>query len=148
MIVKLVGTAVENIGITGLERMFARLNTESCRATINALDKLDADASPALVYLTRDRQWRRKATGTSALSAWIQSALMIKMLRQTDQNFTARLSAADRRRRQLLLNLASRAYELEHGKRPFRAEDLVPSLLRAVPKDPETGTNLVLIPLP
>jgi hypothetical protein len=66
--------------------------------------------------------------------------------RQNDQKFTTRLLTTDRRRRQLLLDLASRACELEHGKRPLHAEELVPSLLRAVPKDPETGTNLVLSP--
>ena len=148
MIDKLVGVAVENIGLTGLARMFTHLNTESCRSTIKALKELDADASSALVYLKRDRQWGRKATGTSALSAWIQSVLMTKMLRQTDRKFTARLAATDRHRRKLLLNLASRAYELENGKRPLRAEELVPSLLRAVPKDPETGTNLVLNSVP
>jgi hypothetical protein len=75
---------------------------------------------------------------------WMTKSLFPNRL--NDQRFTIRLLATDRRRRQLLLDLASRAYELENGKRPLRAEDLVPSVLRAVPKDPETGTNLVLNP--
>ena len=75
---------------------------------------------------------------------WVSKSLFPD--RQDDQKFTTRLLAIDRRRRQLILDLATRTYELEHGKRPLRAEDLVPSVLRAIPKDPETGTNLVLNP--
>lgn len=83
------------------------------------------------------------------VSDWIGAAWAYKSLnpfRQNDQSFTAKVLGTDRRRRQLMLNLASRAYELEHGKRPLRVEELVPSYLRAVPKDPETGTNLALNP--
>jgi len=63
-----------------------------------------------------------------------------------DDKFIQRAHRTDLLRRQLLLRLAARTYEVEHGKRPSRAEDLVPSVLRAIPKDPETGTNLVLNP--
>jgi len=147
---KLVSVAIENIGLAGLERIGDRLNTLSCQKTIQALEEIDALPDSAAEYVARDRQWGRKATGTSALSAWIQSAWGTKSLfpyRQRDWSLTAKLLKTDRGRRQLMLNLAARAYELEHGKRPLRAEDLVPSLLRAVPKDPETGTNLVLNPV-
>ena len=144
---KLVGVAVENIGLVGLERIAHRLNAPSCRKAISSLEEIDARADSAAVYIKRDRQWGRKATGTSDLSAWIQSALLTKsFFRNIYQKFTTKLLATERRRRLLLLNLASRAYELEHGKRPSRAEELVPSVLRAIPKDPETGTNLVLNP--
>jgi hypothetical protein len=146
---KLVSVAIENIGLTGLERIADRLNTLSCQKTIQALEEIDVLPDSAAEYVARDRQWGRKATGTSALSAWIQSAWMTKSLfphRHDDWSLTAKLLRTDRRRRQLLLDLASRAYELEHGNHPLHAEELVPSLLRAVPKDPETGTNLVLSP--
>jgi hypothetical protein len=148
---KLVGVAVENIGLTGLERVFFHLNMESSRSITSTLEKIDTEAQSAAVYIKRDRQFGRKATDAGILSAWIQSAWMAKSFfphLQSEKKFKVRLSATDRRRRQFLLNLASQAYELEHGKRPLRAEDLVPSVLRAVPKDPERGTNLVLSPRP
>jgi hypothetical protein len=144
-----VGIAIENIGLAGLERVAQQLDARPCRNSLQALEKIDLRLNSAAEYLKRDRQWGRKATGTSALSAWIQSAWMTKSLfphRKNNWSLTVKLLRTDRRRRQLLLNFASRAYELEHGKRPLRAEELVPSVLRAVPKDPETGTNLVLNP--
>jgi len=148
MIDKLVGVGVENIGMAGMTRITSHLDTQSCRATIAILEEIDSRNDVAAVYLKRDRQWSREATG---LKERFQEIWMSKSLfsnRQNDQGFTTTLLAADHRRRQLLLNLAARAYELEHGKRPLRAEDLVPSVLRTVPKDPETGTNLVLILVP
>lgn len=141
---KLVSVAVENIGIEGITRAASQLSTQSCRATIAALGEIDSRNDVAAVYLQRDRKWVRTTYG---VSDWIRGAWIYKSLnpfRKNDQTFTARLLKTDRLRRQLLLNLASRAYELGHGARPSRAEDLVPSVLRAVPKDPETGTNLVL----
>ncbi|HYV30078.1 MAG TPA: hypothetical protein VEO53_03045 [Candidatus Binatia bacterium] len=56
------------------------------------------------------------------------------------------MSAAQATRRKLLLKLAARGYELETGNRPASTLELVPSFLRAVPKDPESGTNLLLHP--
>jgi hypothetical protein len=48
--------------------------------------------------------------------------------------------------RQLLIALAARAYELENGHRPASFTDLVPDYLKAVPKDPVSGANLILPP--
>jgi hypothetical protein len=141
---KLVGVAIENIGLTGLERMFSHLNAESGRATLRALEELDARADSAAEYLRRDREWARKAYGWRGR---IQVMWLTKTFfpdRLTAQHFIPRVVAADRRRRQLLLNLAARAFELESGRRPVRTEDLAPAVLRLIPKDPETGTNLVL----
>ena len=145
---KILGFIIENMGMTGLENVVGQLNAPSCRSTVNTLEKVDASSNPAEEYIKRDRQWARNAP------SWkdrIQAVWMSKSLfpyRAADEKFTAKLMATDQRRRLLMLKLASRAYELENGKRPSRAEDLVPSLLRAVPKDPETGTNLVLISVP
>lgn len=47
-------------------------------------------------------------------------------------------------RHELMLLFAARAYELDHGKPPARAADLVPEYLKAVPKDPETGVEMGL----
>jgi competence protein ComGC len=48
--------------------------------------------------------------------------------------------------RQLLVALAARAYELDKGRRPASLTELVPDYLKAVPKDPASGTNLILTP--
>jgi hypothetical protein len=41
---------------------------------------------------------------------------------------------------------ASRAYELNKGHRPTSASDLVPDYLKAIPQNPITRTNLILMP--
>lgn len=144
---KLVGIAIEHIGMEGLERKLSQLNKDSCLMQIRTLEDIEIHAETAQAYLEKDRQWSRHAADTGALSMWIQSVIMTKSLfpnRQSERRFITKLHATDLRRRQLLLNLAARAYELERGKKPVRAEDLVPSVLRTLPKAPETGTNLVL----
>jgi hypothetical protein len=42
----------------------------------------------------------------------------------------------------LLIQLASRAYELETGKPAKNLADLVPAYLKAIPQNPTTGTNM------
>jgi hypothetical protein len=49
-----------------------------------------------------------------------------------------------RRTRQLALQLAARALELERGTPVKSADEVVPSVLKAVPLDPETGKPLEL----
>jgi hypothetical protein len=44
----------------------------------------------------------------------------------------------------LAIACAARAYELDHGQKPKKAEDLVPGYLKTVPKDVATGQNLTL----
>jgi hypothetical protein len=41
----------------------------------------------------------------------------------------------------VLIDLAARAYELEKGHRPKSFADLVPSYLKAIPKEPSSATN-------
>jgi hypothetical protein len=47
---------------------------------------------------------------------------------------------------QLIIDLASRAYELDKGHRPANLADLVPDYLKAIPQDPFTGTTMVYSP--
>jgi len=42
-----------------------------------------------------------------------------------------------------MLTLAARAYELEKGQPPKNLAALIPSYLKSLPLDPDTGTNLV-----
>ena len=44
----------------------------------------------------------------------------------------------------MMADFATRAYELEKGKSPQSWMDLVPDYLKGIPKDPVTGSNLVL----
>jgi len=144
IIEKFVGLAVETIGIFGIERVADRLTSSEAREIIEGLQASDTRSTAPDEFIARERLWNKRV---NSLGERIQGMWEYRMLfpeRAGDDTLIERIHRNDRSRRQLLLHLASRAYELEHGKRPLRAEDLVPSVLRAVPKDPETGTNLVL----
>jgi hypothetical protein len=47
-----------------------------------------------------------------------------------------------------LVDLAERAYELEHGALPKNIRDLVPDYLKAVPQDPANPTKAIELPAP
>ena len=142
---KLVGIAVEiHIGMVGLEQIMDKLDARQIREAIAILEGVDARSTPASVFIARDRQWARKAERWMDKLQVMLAAKTFFPTRQTEQNFTARIQTTDLRRRKLLLNLAARVHELETGKRPQRTSDLVPGILRTLPKDPETSADLTL----
>jgi hypothetical protein len=51
-----------------------------------------------------------------------------------------------RKTRVLAVQFAARAYELDRGKPPTSITDLVPAYLKAIPKDPTTGKDMVYPP--
>ena len=115
-----------------------------CKSLAQGFEELDAaDESPDAV-VRRDRDWGRRVTG---FRGWIQSALTEGTFRpgtQSKMRFVQRTHDTIRRRRLIMLQLAARAYELEVGRKPDNAAQLVPAYLRSIPVDPESGTNLTL----
>jgi len=74
---KLVGVAVENIGIERLTRVVSQLSTQSCRATTAVVEEIDSHNDVAAVYLKRDRKW---AKATYGVNDWIRAAWIYKSL--------------------------------------------------------------------
>ena len=69
-----------------------------------------------------------------------------KSLEKTFQKSEQVLKKQEQKNRQLEIDLAARAYELDKGHQPESISDLVPDYLKAIPQDPFTGTNLVYSP--
>ena len=141
MIDRLVGVAVEILGVSKLEAIAGKLDAREVREVVKALEAIEARAQPASVFIEREHQWARQA---ESFSDWLQEMWMEKTIfvtRRSDQYFTARVQAADARRRRLLLNVAKRVHELETGRPPARLEDMVPSILRVLPKLDGAVTN-------
>jgi hypothetical protein len=63
---------------------------------------------------------------------------MNRNLRRAQKSY----QAEQYRARQLMIDLASRAFELEKGHRPASNTDLVPEYLRSVPKSSLAGKTL------
>ena len=140
----LVGLAIENMGVAGLQKNTDRLDAKSCRETVAALETLDAQRQSWNEVIQQEDGWSRR-TFTS-LSYRIYRPLLSKMTREAFQKAERKFKEQQLKTRQLLIGLAARAYELDKGHRPASLADLVPDYLKAIPQDPVTGTNLVYSP--
>ena len=140
----LVGTACEDMGLTKLERLVDQLDPKSAQHAIRTLGELETNRPPIQDAISREQEWERRAATFRERVVSIWTSKSLNPSRKNIQRAIPRLNATIRKHRVLMLQLAARVYEVEHGSKPARAEQLVPDLLRSIPKDPETGTNLTL----
>ena len=141
---QLVGTAIEAIGVAGLQKLADQLDAKSCRETAAALETCDAQGQTWQQVMQQERDWsRRSYPGVRyELVRLISRSSLSKTFQKGEEKSNKRLSEM----RQVTVALAARAYELEKGHPPANAADLVPEYLKAIPQDPFTGTNLVYSP--
>lgn len=139
LIDSLVGVAVEAIGTVNMERLASKLDAKQCRKAASALESCEPQLEPTQTVISREREWGRRAYG---LKGQIARLVNFKSMRQNEQRIAARLTTQQTRERVLLIQLASRAYELEKGDRPKTLVQLVPAYLKAIPQNPITGTNM------
>jgi hypothetical protein len=140
---RIVAMACEGLSIGELESLAQDLDAPTCREIAHALEAIDAGDEPVEETLQQEKFWTRKVAG---LRGQLAELIQYKSIRVAKKRFTQEVQANTLRRRQIMLEFVSRAYELEKGKRAASAADLVPGYLKAVPQDPTTGTNLVLGP--
>ena len=139
LIDSLVGVAIETIGTARLEKLTQTLDARQCRQAAAVLESCEAGRESMSTVLARGRTWSRRAYG---FKGQITRLIAFKSLRQSEQRAVARAHSLQTRERVLLIQLASRAYELEKGERPKGLADLVPVYLKTIPQDPLTGTNM------
>ncbi len=139
----LVGIAIEAIGTAQMEKLIPSLDANRCREAAAALEAAEPRRESVASVLQQERDWARRNYG---LKGEIARLITYKSIRQSENTFTAKSKAQATRTRNLMVKLAARAYELEHGNRPQTFADLVPAYLKAVPLDPATGTNMVYLP--
>jgi hypothetical protein len=140
LIDSLVGIAIEAIGTSYLEKLPRTLDARQCRQAAAVLESCEAGREPASAILAREREWSRRAF--RGLRWQIVRLVMFKSTRQSEQRAVAKLNTLYTREQALLIQLASRAYELEKGERPKGLADLVPAYLKTIPQDPVTRTNI------
>jgi hypothetical protein len=134
-----VGVAVEAIGTVKMERLAQKLDAKQCREAVAALESCEGQREPTQAILARERAWARRAYG---LKGQLARLVTFKSLKQDEQRIAAKLTAQQTREQVLLIQLASRAYELEKGERPRTLGVLVPVYLKTIPLNPVTGTNM------
>jgi hypothetical protein len=135
----LVSVAVEAMGVVNMEKLASKLDAKKCREVASALEACEGQLEPTQAVVARERTWARRAYGLKGQIAYIFN---FKSMRQSEQRIASRLTAQQTREQVLLIQLASRAYELETGERPKILGNLVPAYLKAIPQNPVTGTNM------
>lgn len=140
---KFVGIYCEEIGRQGLQSFTSNLPPGLCREVTAKLETVDAEEESFSEIWTHTKKVIRDAsTLREKLKSWREFLTIGEFKRDSKSKFDANA----RERRKLMVTFAARAYELEKGKPPVTIADLVPNYLKAIPKDPVTGTNMVLVP--
>jgi hypothetical protein len=137
----LVGIAVSGVGVGRLHQQIPLLDARQCRAIGAVVQKLEHDLQPIEDVIGRDRLWCRIAFGWRGQAAVLAD--------QFDGRATPGYEAtihADLRRsafyRLLIVQLAVRAFQLEHQRLPDSLDQLVPDYLSKLPTDPYDGRPL------
>ena len=144
LIDELVGIAIEAIGTSHLQTLLPQLDASSCRETAAALEDLDSQRQTWNEVMQQESAWSH---GT--FRGWRYNLMLLEAGKSVKAAIAAtrrKLDAQEQRTRQLMIDLAARAYELDKGHPPARVADLVPEYLKVVPQDPVTGTNLIYSP--
>ncbi len=138
----LVGIAIRSIGLNSLKVATEGTDLEGSRRALSALDEVASGSESAEEILKRERQWARLGRFGPAgiLTQIVQPFLSRQALGSGRQKFIKLETDLQRMR----IHLAARAYQLDHGKPPGAARDLVPQYLKSVPLDPATARELPL----
>jgi len=141
---QLVGTAIEAIATANLQKLLPQLKAKSCGETAATLESLDSQRQTWSDVMQQERDWsRRTYSGIRyELARLMTRKSLDKAIEKAEQKFKERQSKT----RRLTIDFAARAYELDKGHPPANLADLVPDYLKAVPRDPLTGTNMVYSP--
>jgi len=144
LIDELVGIAIEAIGAAHLQTLVPHLDAKTCRETAAALETLDARRQTWDEVMQQENSWSH-----AAYRGWRYELLWLASRKSVTPAIAAtkrKFNQQEMRERQLMIDLAARAYELDKGHPPANLADLVPDYLKAVPQDPVTGTNIVYTP--
>jgi hypothetical protein len=145
LIDELVGIAIEARGTSSLQKLVNKLGAASCRENAATLESLDAQRQTWADILQQENAWSRR-TFSNLRYRWAEMTASGPAKKDVQNAVERKFKKQQADTRQLIIELASRAYQLEKGHPPASIADLVPDYLKAVPQDPVTSTNLVYSP--
>jgi len=132
----LVGVACEAIGLNALNGLVSQLDASQCQDLVQKLETIEAKREPDKILFDAEQRWAKRTF------RWRWAVLRLLkpgMLKAAVPKTLEKVHNMDMQRRQLMLEAAVRAYELEKGSRPRALSDLIPSYFKGIPLDPETG---------
>lgn len=147
LIDRLTGIAVEAHGLTALAPLVNSLDAPTCRDSIKVLIAIENDCDSIEQVLANEAEWVRHTFSWFDRARNQYGELLSGAAKAWRKNFIDKTHAHQRTRRDLILSLAARAYQLDHGRPPENAAQLVPDYLKAIPTDPASESQRPL-PLP
>ncbi len=130
----LVGAAVAGMGNHSLYQALPQLDADECREMIAAVIEIECQREAVDAFLRRDRIWSEHAYGLLGHFLFVFSDALSTDVVYGGVRFSHAREAASTRL--FIIELALRAYQLEHGTLPDRLEQLTPEFLMALPLDP------------
>jgi hypothetical protein len=142
LIDSMVGSAIERMGVNGLQGNVRGLNAADCARIAAALEALEATRESVKTVWAEEERWARETYGAQGQLARL---LTLSQIRKSRTAWEAKVRQSQAQFRQAMLQLAARAFFLNTGKKPLKADDLVPAYLKAVPADPAVNTPMSLL---
>jgi hypothetical protein len=118
-----VGIACEAIGAAGLQNLVTNLNAEECRKLLDALETIAKKQESFEEVMKHDREWSQRANPLyyplyQRIVASFMRLLNLTSTTQAERKAALKFQTREQRQRALLIAVATRAYELEKGRRP------------------------------
>jgi hypothetical protein len=142
LIDRMVGLAIRNMALNRLQHLSGSLDAQQCRRAVSRIAAIE-DRPEALADVeAQEKRFSRRMGGVGTRLASMIMTRSFDPVNRECEKFEPKFQAGQRQTRRLMIALATRAYELERGKGPGSASDLVPEYLKALPKDPASGAAL------
>ncbi len=136
----LVGVGCEAMGSSKLAKIVPALNAKECRAVIATLESIENKRESPDESLRIERTWWRSEGMQQRIKNMI-AWKSVDPVKRWHRGYLVRLQGEIARQAQLRVDLARRAYELEHGNPPADLHVLVPTYLKSLPQIQPPSTN-------
>jgi len=136
----LMGVVCEAMGSSKLTKIASALNAKECRAAIATLESIENKRESPDETLRIERTFARSEGMKQRISSMINTK-SLDPVKQWYRKYLVRLQGEIDRQSQLRVDLARRAYELEHGNPPADLHVLMPTYLKALPQLQPSTTN-------
>ncbi len=138
----MVGSAIERMGVNALQGSVRTLDAADCARIAAALEALEVTRESIKTVLAEEKRWGREVYGIQGQLVGLLNSSTIKKSRA---GWETKLRQSQTQSRQVMVQLAARAFLLNTGRKPLKADELVPAYLKAVPTDPASNTPISLL---
>ena len=143
----LVGSACEVMAVRRLTNVLSGLDAVDCKRAAQALLAHESRREPLEMIVKRDLEWSRRTYGSFRRIRWMIQSRSLRPEKEWEflmPDTKAEYVTRARESRLTILKLASRAFELERGRKPSASQELGPDFLPYMPLDPVSNAPMGL----